>query len=117
MDEPYAEWYKSLKVPDHPNMPCCNQGGSYNPEDCKNVDTRQVRDDDGTIHWEAFASSKLFKEGAVSYGGLSPYGHAPDAWVRVPDEAILPGEHNPTGQAVGCWYGGRWLCFLRGTDT
>ena len=37
---------------------------------------------------------------------------APEAWMRVPLEAMLLRE-NPTGTAIACYYGGRIACFVR----
>jgi hypothetical protein len=120
MSEPFADWYQSLTVPGTGTQgggisphSCCSGGKGERDEDCKNVETRTTRDADGSVHIEAFASSKLFPD-----SDRSPwYGHAPDDWVRVPDEAIIHGKNNPTGQAVGCWFGGHWRCFVEGTLT
>ena len=121
MDEPNAGWYRSLMVPGTENshgfgvggLPCCSGGRGDPNDDCKNVDTRPVTDADGSVHWEAFASSKLFPDTPTA----SMQGHAPDAWVRVPDEAILHGKNNPTDAPVGCWYMRRWRCFIEGSSS
>lgn len=118
MSEPFADWYQSLTVPGTGGQglsphSCCSGGRGEQDEDCKNVETRTVRDADGSVHLEAFASSKLFPD-----SGRSPsYGHAPDDWVRVPDGSVIRGRENPTGDAVGCWFSGRWRCFVEGTQT
>jgi hypothetical protein len=119
MNESYADWYKSLEVPGSSNgfggQPhyCCNQGDKSLPEDCKNVETRTVKDPDGSMHLEAFADSKLFDDAKVPWD--TPYGHAPNKWVRVPDTAIIHGKDNPTGSPVGCWFDHNWRCFIEGT--
>ena len=113
MDEPNAGWYRSLMVPGSENNPCCSGGRGDPNDDCKNVDTRPVTDADGSVHWEAFASSKLFPTAPTA----PMQGHAPDEWVRVPDEAILHGKNNPTGAPVGCWYMRQWRCFIEGSGT
>jgi hypothetical protein len=115
MDAPYADWYQSLKVPGTGNgfiepHSCCSGGKGAVDEDCKNVDTRVVRKD-GQLRIEAFASSKLFPDSDRS----EAYGHAPDDWVLVPEGSIIRRD-NPTGQAVGCWFGGRWRCFVEGVQ-
>ncbi len=117
MSEPYADWYQSLKVPGTGGQglsphSCCSGGSSTPDADCKNVETRIVRDADKSVHLEAFASSQLFPDSDRS----PAYGHAPNDWVRVPDESLIRRD-NPTGDAVGCWFSGRWRCFVEGTKT
>jgi len=36
------------------------------------------------------------------------------AWYDVPNEVVLPGQYNPTGEAVVCISFGRVLCFVDG---
>lgn len=70
--------------------------------DCREVMYRAVGD-----HWEAWVDSKTFPDDGT-YG----HGHAPNAWVAVPDNAILKRHDNPTGEAVLCWYAGQVRCFV-----
>ncbi|SRR6266436_2390534 len=113
--DPDVEWYRSLEVPGTGGgfsapWSCCS---GETDGDCKNVEMRQVRDPDGSIHLEAFADRKLFPD-----SDHSPfYGHAPNAWVRIPDAAIIHGKNNPTGRAVGCWFNRKWRCVVEGTGT
>jgi len=111
-DDPDAAWFQSLKVPGDPMMPmtgssCCN-GGHGMDADCKNVEVR-IRDG----HWEAFIDSKTFPD-VENYPLL---GHAPNAWVRVPDGVIIRGRENPTGRSVACWFNQVIRCFVQGTDS
>lgn len=120
MDEPYSDWYRSLKVPGDMGNPlagtsCCNGGADPDP-DCRNVETR-VRDG----HWQAFIDSLTFPDvpppktpGFTNSESL--YGHAPNDWVDVPENVIIRRE-NPTGGPVACWYNRVIRCFVLGTQT
>jgi hypothetical protein len=75
-----AQWYGSLMVPSAPGSflggtRCCDGPNAPHP-DCMNVETRQVRDDDG-VHLEAWIDSKTFPD--TEYSPI--YGHAPNDWV------------------------------------
>lgn len=116
MSDPDADWYRSLQVPGTGGFgigghSCCS--GNEPDADCRNVETRQAKDPDGSVHWEAFADSKLFHDSKMS----SLYGHAPDDWVRVPDSVVIAGKNNPTGAPVGCWFDKKWRCFVFGAQT
>jgi hypothetical protein len=117
MSDPDAAWYQGLMVPGAPGTPlagssCCNGGKAPHP-DCMNVDTRQTKDSDGSVHIEAWIDSKTFPD--TSYSPI--YGHAPNAWVRVPEEAMIHGKDNPTGAPVVCWYNSSIRCYIEGTGT
>lgn len=110
--DPDGAWYQGLMVPGAPGAPlagtsCCN-GGAARDADCKNVEVRQR-----SGHWEAFIDSKTFPESKYS----PIYGHAPNAWVTVPDGVIIHGKNNPTGGFVACWYNSAIRCFVEGTQT
>jgi hypothetical protein len=118
MSDPDAEWYQSLRVPGVPSMnnvagtSCCN-GGHARDADCQNVEVRQRKGPDGVLHWEAWIDDKTFPESKYS----PIYGHAPNAWVMVPDEVIIHGKDNPTGGFVACWYNKSIRCFVEGAQT
>lgn len=114
MDDPDGAWYQSLKVPGVPGTgiagtSCCNGGSARRPGvddvDCKNVEVR-IRDG----HLEAFIDSATFPESRYS----SNMGHAPNAWVVVPEDRIIRGLGNPTGRPVACWYAKAIRCFVEG---
>jgi hypothetical protein len=114
MSDPDAEWFQSLKVPGDVGFggslagsSCCN-GGHGVDADCKNV---EVRERNG--HWEAWIDSKTFPD--TTYSPI--YGHAPNAWVTVPDDVIIHGRANPTGRPVACWYNQSIRCFVEGIQT
>jgi len=86
-DPEISAWYRSLR--DVRGLSCCDQS------DCRPVPYRAMA---GSI--EVFIGRSTF--------GPS----APDAWMRVPTESMLPRE-NPTGTAVACYFGGRVACFVR----
>jgi hypothetical protein len=92
-DSPVAHWYQSLIS--EGNIPCCSIA------DCRNVPSRWARD-----HFEAFIGASVFGNGV----------DAPDAWVRVPDKAVVH-KRNPTGDAVACWHLDEILCFVQGPGT
>jgi hypothetical protein len=86
-----AGWYHSLV--DHRGIGCCSAA------DCRRVEYRMKGD-----AFEVFIDKGTF--------GRS----APDAWVAVPAEAILPRE-NPTGEGVACFYAGQVHCFVQAGAT
>lgn len=102
-DEPNAGWFNGLELPEGPmaGAKCCSMS------DCKTVQTRYRGG-----HLEAFISSSTFPDVPNSPNE----GHAPNDWVRVPEEAILHRHSNPTGEAVACWYNGL-RCFVDGPET
>lgn len=115
MSDENGAWYRSLQVPGTGGFgigghSCCS--GNEPDADCRNVETRQVKDPDGSIHVEAFSDSKLFPDSRRS----EYYGHATDTWVRVPEFVVILGKNNPTGSAVGCWFDHKWRCFVFGTQ-
>jgi hypothetical protein len=91
------DFYESLHVPGS-DIPCCSIS------DCRNVRVT-VNLGDGAYY--AFIDDKTFPTDG-QYG----HGHAPNDWVKVPEESILHGHLNPSGEPIACWYGGRILCFL-----
>lgn len=106
MDHPELDsWYESLTVPG-PNLRgalCCNR------RDCKPVMSR-IRADG---RWEVYVDRKTFPDEP----GYSPLvGGAPDAWVVVPEEAIIRDKPNPNGEAVACWYNHVVRCFVPGAE-
>lgn len=38
------------------------------------------------------------------------------SWWTVPDDVVLKGVANPTGEAVACFNYGRLLCFVKGFE-
>lgn len=90
-DSPLATWYRGLVSP--ALIPCCSIA------DCRNVPSRWLAD-----HFEAFIGTAVFGP------------DSPDAWVKVPDKAVLHLK-NPTGDAVACWHSGEVLCFVAGPAT
>lgn len=111
MSDPDAAWYQSLTVPGDIGAPlvgssCCN-GGSGRDADCKNVEVRERKG-----HWEAYIDSKTFPD--TTYSPI--YGHAPNAWVVVPEGVIIHRE-NPTGRPVACWFNSTIRCFVPGMQT
>lgn len=83
---PYADWFKSLRVPNG-TVPCCSVA------DCRHVQYRTAGD-----HYEAYVDNATFPG-------------AGDGWIAVPKEAVMP-RANPTGEAVMCWWGGQVRCFV-----
>lgn len=104
-DSATAAWYHDLHVPDGAPMAgglCCSIA------DCRNVQYRSAGD-----HFEAWIDSATFPDEPHN-----PYvGQAPNAWVVVPNEVVIKRLDNPTGEAVGCWYGGRIRCFVGAAGT
>ncbi len=97
-DGVHDEWFEGLEVPGS-HMMCCSK------HDCKPVDAR-IRADG---KWEVWIDKVTFPDRE----GYAPMeGHAPDAWVMVPEAAILHGKDNPTGAPIACWYGGVVRCFV-----
>ena len=92
-DGSLAPWFHSLTVPGS-GYGCCSMA------DCRPVEYRMTDD-----HFEAYIDRKSFGE------------DAPDAWVRVPDEAILRRHDNPTGQAIACYFIDHILCFVEASGT
>lgn len=86
-DPEIAAWYRSLR--DARGLSCCDEA------DCRPVPYRAIGG-----RMEVFI-------GRATFGA-----QAPEAWMRVPPEAILVRE-NPTGAAVACFFGGRVACFVR----
>jgi len=87
---PYAAWVVQQKT--QSGLSCCDIA------DGRPVNIRS------TAHgWEAYISKTKF--------GSS----APDAWLPIPDSAILH-VANPTGVAVAWWYMGSIRCFVFGPD-
>lgn len=84
-------WYRSLK--DARGTGCCDEA------DCRRVAYRVI-----SGVFEVFIDRKTFGRGA------------PNAWVPVPPEAVLPRE-NPTGEGVACYYGGIVHCFVQAGAT
>lgn len=94
-------WYEDLMQPGQLHGFCCTK------RDCKNVTARTVGN-----HFEVWIDSKTFPDLPNS-----PFeGHAPNAWVPVPEEAILHHHDNPTGEPVACWYQQQVRCFIEGTQ-
>jgi hypothetical protein len=69
--------------------------------DCRNVQA-EIR---GDGHWWAWVDTKTFPD------------RAPNAWVQVPDEAVLHRHDNPTAEAVLCWYAAGVRCFVAASAT
>lgn len=86
-DPEIAAWYRSLR--DQRGLSCCDEA------DCRPVPYRAEGN-----RVEVFISRATFGTAA------------PEAWMRVPPEAILVRE-NPTGAAIACYHGGRIACFVR----
>lgn len=104
-DDANAEWYHTLLLPGGPmkGAICCSKN------DCKPVLSR-IRNS----RWEVWIDSKGFPD----VPGVPNEGHAPNAWVAVPEEAEIHGRTNPEGgEAVACWYNGVVRCFVQGTQT
>ncbi len=105
-DGAHDDWFNSLKVPGAPAFDgsarsCCDM------KDCKTVKARHGRDG----QWEAWVDSATFPDDPIA----TTEGHAPNAWVKVPSDAILHRD-NPTGEAVLCWYQGVVRCFVPGVE-
>lgn len=92
-NSPVARWYRSLTEPST-GYGCCSVS------DCRVVNARTV----GT-HWEVFIDKATFGD------------TAPDAWVAVADDAVLPPQPNPEGEPVACWHGGEVHCLVRASGT
>ena len=93
-DPALALWFRSLQVPNgFQTQSCCSMA------DCRNAVERIAE-----VRHQVFIDKKTF--GA----------DAPDAWVTVPEGAILRGKDNPTGRPVVCWSQGRILCYVPGPD-
>ena len=100
-DGVHDAWFDGLTVPGTA-MLCCSR------TDCKPVEAR-IR---GDGRWEVWIDRVTFPD------GFSPAeGHAPDAWVVVPEAAVLHGKENPTGAPIACWYQGVVRCFVPGVGT
>ena len=97
------DWYESLEVPGHDGWSCCNK------HDCAPVKAR-IR---GDGQWEAWIDKDTFPDPVEYEFGQ---GNAPNAWVVVPDEAILHGKDNPTGEPVACFYMRMIRCFVPGVE-
>lgn len=91
---PNSTWFRSLTVPDN-GTPMAGAGC------CSIADCRPVRTRIKNGHHEAFIDSQTF-----------PDGHAPNAWVVVPDHVIIRNMANPVGEAVVCWYNKEVRCFV-----
>ena len=87
-DPALASWFRSLT--DYRGIGCCSEA------DCREVQYR-IRG----AAFEVFIDRKAF--GAT----------APNDWVEVQPQAILPRE-NPLGVGVACYYGGFVHCFVQG---
>lgn len=92
-DPVLGKWFQSLQQPGTGWM-CCSIS------DCRNVTTR-IRGG----HIEAFVDRKSF--GAA----------APDDWVVVPENVMIRGKENPTGEPTLCFYGGQVRCFVDASGT
>lgn len=90
-DPAISDWFESLKAPDT-GIACCSIS------DCRPVSWRYVG---GRV--EVWIGKGAFGD------------EAPDAWLVVPDGAILPRIANPMGEAVACFYGGAVRCFVWGS--
>jgi hypothetical protein len=75
---PESRWYHGLIQPGS-RMDCCGMA------DCRPVVARQHGN-----HWEVFIDPAQFREGTGE-------------WTVVPDDKILHGHDNPTGEPVACW--------------
>lgn len=87
---PVAAWFRSLRAVN--GFPCCDEA------DCRRTFVRQV---DGELGgWEAWVGKEQF--GA----------HAPDEWIRIPDEEVRTRGNRPPGivGAIACYYAGRLVC-------
>jgi hypothetical protein len=100
IDPEMHEYYHSLKVPAGPFAGglCCDVA------DCRNV---VVRSDTKDGAYYAYIDSKTYPDDG-SYG----HGHAPNAWVKVPEQVIIHDRPNLTGEPIACWYKGEIRCFV-----
>ena len=100
IDPEMHEYYHSLKVPAGPFAGglCCSVA------DCRNV---VVRSDAKDGAYYAYIDSKTYPDDG-SYG----HGHAPNAWVKVPEQVIIHDRPNLTGEPIACWYMGEIRCFV-----
>lgn len=104
---PLAAWFHTLQVPQGnasmSGMLCCDI-----------ADCRPVRSEfRGDGHYWAFIDSATYPDDPLN----PAVGHAPNAWLMVPDGVILPAKENPTGEPVACWYAQAIRCFVRGPET
>ena len=97
-DPAMAEYYHSLKVPGTTAL-CCTIA------DCRNVRARVRLDADGS--YEAYIDSATFPDDDSPY-----HGHAPNAWVKVPEAVIIHDKPNLSGEPIACWYNGELRCFV-----
>jgi hypothetical protein len=78
LSSPQSRWYRGLQQPGS-GMSCCSIA------DCRPVAARERAD-----HWEIFIDPERFRDGTGQ-------------WTAVPNDKILHGHDNPTGDAVACW--------------
>lgn len=102
LSSPMSQWYQSLKVPNGNGAGCCSVA------DCRPVEARM-----GKSGYEAFVGKSTFPDEADDLS----HGAAPNAWLPVPEEAIIRPLANPSGSAVLCWYNGTIRCFVPGGAT
>ena len=101
-DGEHDAWYSGLSVPGTGSS-CCNKN------DCAPVLARIGKDG----AWEVYIDDKTFPGRSVS-----PFeGGAPNAWVRVPEGAVLHGRDNPTGEPVACWFDQKVRCFIPSSES
>jgi hypothetical protein len=93
-DPALAPFFQGLEIPGGGHSSCCSLA------DCRPAAVRL-----GKSEREVFIDRRSFGDGA------------PDAWVAVPEAAVLYGHSNPTGFAVVCWHQGRILCFVPASGT
>jgi hypothetical protein len=92
-DPSLGSFYHGLTQP-KTGFPCCSIA------DCREANYRIEKD-----HFEVYLDQKTFPT-------------APDAWVPVPNETVLPHQANPTGEGIVCWTPYRGiLCFLEANGT
>lgn len=104
LSSPMSQWYESLKVP----------SGSLKGNGCCSVaDCRPVQYRMAGSRYEAFVDRSTFPDEE----GEPMHGAAPNAWLPVPEEAVIRPLANPTGSAVLCWYAGTIRCFVPGGAT
>ena len=86
IDPATSAWFRSLG-----GGMCCREA------DCRQTQVRQSVDGSGI---EALISKEAFGE------------EAPDEWRKIPDNADLHRNDNPTGHAVVCFLNDKILCFV-----
>lgn len=94
-DPVLAPWFQSLTQPGTGWL-CCSIA------DCRPVRYRETGG-----RYEVFIDSATFPDDGTQW-----HGHAPNAWVAIPDKVVIRQRENPVGEGVACWYDAEVRCFV-----